>query len=204
MTNSTLTPLRSQCIERAGSELSVRDLDIIARLHMEYLQDSLFSTLGYRVTRCLYGFMARSRLELFVISYDTDSEIIGASIVSLEPHTFLLRLLTGSLMILWLMKCIFKIPWKRLRDKQSLRQTNESELMFLYVASKARFTGLGRVMVRLSESIVERYGKFALTVKTEDSPGNHAVGFYTRLNYSRVGYGEKFGKPFLLLRRALS
>ena len=192
-----------ECRLVEGRTLTVAHITALAQLHCDCLPHSLFSRVGLGATRCLYQWMARSTSEIFLLAFDPSGRPCGAAVTSLAPHTLMRRLLLRSPLAFWLALRMHKLPWAGLRDQLPPPQPELPELMFLFVRPQDRQGGTGQKLVELTQSAVAARGKLVLTVMTQDSPDNRALGFYRRLGYEQRGTVRKFGKAFVLFYRQL-
>jgi GNAT superfamily N-acetyltransferase len=180
--------------------LAPRDIDLLARMHLESLPGSLVTRIGPRYARAFYRYIARSEYEE-VILHREGGEIVAACIVSLEPETMSRRLVLHTPLAFHAPFALLRLPVGAIVARTRGDQPRGAEILLIFTIASARSRGLGAQLIERCQKVVRRHGIARVLVKTRDDPGNRAIAFYERAGFKPLGKVEKFGKALLLLTR---
>jgi GNAT superfamily N-acetyltransferase len=194
-----------------GDVLRDGDLDVLARLHVETLPESLVSTLGPRYARAFYRYISSSSDEVvFMERCGSDGvDVAGACIVSLHPETLNRRLLRATPLIAMALLAMPRLL-PRLLPKASgaqmpgTTQPAGPEIILIFTMPTLRSRGCGARLLMKAESWLAARGVVRLYVKTRDAEDNRAIGFYRRAGFQPLGSIVNRGKKLLLLDKSLS
>lgn len=189
--------------------LSERDLEQLARMHVESLPDSLVSELGTSYARAFYGYVAVSSKELLLLERDPGENIAGACVVSLEPESLNRRLLLKTPLLYHLVP---KIPRFATLLFRSLLGTQRGdghaplsapELILIFTSGSARGKGLGTKLIRQAEARLRTVGIRSYLVRTAADPANRALGFYRGLGFEPLCIVSRHGQAFQMFTRSV-
>ena len=185
--------------------LDARDVELLARMHVEALPESLVSLIGPSYARAFYRYIADSPDER-VLLHREHGALVAACIVSLRPETLARRLLTRSPLLLHAPRAVRRLPLRAMA--RSARTPGPAhpqpvgpEILLIFTVASARSAGLGARMLARCEADVATTGYQRLLVKTRDVATNRAIPFYERSGFRRIAQVTKFGKRLLLFEK---
>lgn len=178
-------------------------LDSIARLHMSCLPNSLFSILGYSVTKRMYSYLLKSKFELIRVLISDNGNVVGAVVVSFSANSFLLRLLMAPSVLFHIILNSYKIPYSMIFDHTDKKDSNDPELMFIFVDHKYRSLGLGRELMENTHQILGWLGVSKVLVSTENDKKNRAIPFYENIGYQQLDEFISYGRSFIRMAKEL-
>jgi ribosomal protein S18 acetylase RimI-like enzyme len=186
--------------------LGARDIEQLARMHVDALPDSLVSLVGERYARAFYRHAAASPSELIAIER-AGGELCGACLMSLAPATLSRRLLTRTPLALLAPLAIRRLPLRAMArgaaGPPADPQPPGPEILLIFTVPEARSRGLGARLLARCEALLAARGVDRLLVKTRDDPANRALAFYERAGFRRVGSRSVYGKRLVLFEKAL-
>lgn len=192
--------------------LSEIDINVLARMHIATLPESLVSVIGERYALAFYRYLCESRDEALFLDRNgpTGTEVIGACIVSLHPETLNRRLLKHTPLVPMALIALRNLAAKYWQGKHHMAQAEVSceqplgpEIILIFTLPTVRNQGCGARLLLKSELWLAAHGTNKLYVKTRDAPDNRAIAFYQRAGYQRMGPIIKSGKQLVLFDKAL-
>jgi GNAT superfamily N-acetyltransferase len=194
-------------------QLDTPDLERLARLHVESIDDSLPALLGPRYAARLYRFLARSKDEL-LISERVEGRAESACVLSFAPQSLYGRIaratlpwLLGSAAVAVVARPAFR-RWLRgfLADpaRGGEEDPHAPEITYIFTNARLRGSGLGaRLLARVDHQLRKR-GEEHCFVKTLDEPGNRAISFYEDNGFEVIGTRVEGGRRFVEFRRTVA
>jgi ribosomal protein S18 acetylase RimI-like enzyme len=186
--------------------LAARDLERLARMHVEAVPESLVSVIGERYARTFYRYVAASAEELLLTERE-GGEIVAACLASVAPDTLSRRLLVKTPLALLAPFAVRRLPLRAilrgLGSRSAEPRSSGSEILLIFSAAGARSRGLGGRLLARCEALLAARGVATLHVKTRDDPANRALQFYERARFERVASQSKFGKRLALFEKSL-
>ena len=189
--------------------LRERDIELVARMHVESLPESMVSRVGERYARAFYRYLARSPEELVLVDRDERGDLRGACIVSLAPGTLSRRLVYRTPLPFHAALAARRLPLAAMlgglagKRAPSAPQPPGPEILLIFTVPAARSQGLGATLLARCEALLAARGVDQLLVKTRDDPSNRALGFYERASFTRIGSLSTHGKQLALFRKSI-
>jgi GNAT superfamily N-acetyltransferase len=185
-------------------QLSDSELDLLARMHIEALPESLVSLLGVAYARTFYRYVIASNEERLLTCRD-EGQLVGACLLSLAPESLPRRLLTATPFLLYAPRAWRRLPVRALlKGGDAERPTAPGpEILLIFTVDNARGQGIGGKLLAQGEALAKKCGHARMRVKTRDDRRNRAIGFYQRSGYGSRGTIEKFGKKLVVFEKEL-
>ncbi|MDP2809118.1 MAG: GNAT family N-acetyltransferase [Rhodocyclaceae bacterium] len=196
-----------------GNVANKGDIEVLGRLHVEILPESLVSLIGERYARSFYRYVSSSSKELVFLERDgSDADaVVGACVVSLDPGTLNRRLLRATPLIPMALLALPHMPLRSLlggsRDgakAQAPEQPPGPEIILIFTLPSLRSRGCGARLLARAEDWLAQRGVGTLYVKTRDAEDNRAIGFYERAGYRRLAAIVNKGKKLALFDKCVS
>lgn len=191
-----------------GDVLGRRDVEQLARAHVEALPESLVSRVGGRYPQAFYRYLAGSADELILIDRGAPgADLRAACVVSLAPATLSRRLLYRTPLVVHALRAVRRLPLRALlvtsRDGAPPPSLEGPEILLLFAVPEARGHGVGARLLERCEALLVERGFEALWVKTRDDPGNRAIQFYRREGFAPAGSVSRHGKRLARFHKSL-
>ena len=216
-----------------GDVLGRRDVEQIARAHVEALPESLVSRIGGRYPQAFYRYLAGSADELILIDRGAPgADLRAACIVSLAPATLSRRLLYRTPLAFHALRAVRRLPLRALVTSRAAGSPAEApppspqglhrgasgrdgsrpsagrslegpEILLLFAVPEARGHGVGARLLERCEALLVERGFDGLWVKTRDDPGNRAIQFYRREGFAPAGSVSRHGKRLARFHKPL-
>jgi ribosomal protein S18 acetylase RimI-like enzyme len=190
--------------------MDARDLERVARLHVECLPRSLIGALGHGYVRSFYRYVARSEKEIVVIGRRDDGLPVAAAVLSLEPATLNRRLLVKTQLALSMLESLprlfdlFVRPLFQHRGREEANVRSAApQLILIFTSPAERGRGRGSALIREIEEHLRERGIVQYEVRTESEPSNPALEFYRRNGFDPEGTSVRFGTRFQIFTRSL-
>lgn len=189
--------------------LSAADLDTLAGLHVAALPESQVSILGRRYARSFYRYIERSPRELLAVERAENGRILGAAVVSFDPHGLTRRLLLATPVVLWAVLRLHSLLSRQTNRGESgkggdMPWQGAPELLLIFCDEKCRGTGVGTRLIAGIESILARQGVDRYVVKTLNTQDNRALAFYPSRGFGSLGTGMVNGLSFAYFAKNLA
>jgi len=194
-------------------ELSNVDVERIAALHVESIDDSLPTLLGEGFARALYRYLEGSEHELVFVER-VEGRVESVCVVSFEPGSLQGRILRSTLPLLaWnaaiavFTRSAFRaMLWHRALDAFGAdeHEGRAPEITYVFTSRDARGKRLGgRIVERVDAELAAR-GFQRYFVKTIDDPANRAVRFYAENGFEVLGPRVEGGRTFVEFSKSLA
>lgn len=196
-----------------GDVLGRRDVEQLARAHVEALPESLVSRVGGRYPQAFYRYLAGSADELILIDrVAPGGELRAACVVSLAPATLSRRLLSRTPLVVHALLAVRRLPLRALlvTSRAGAGSPGEApppspgpEILLLFAVPQSRGQGVGARLLERCEALLVERGFEGLWVKTRDDPGNRAIDFYRREGFAPAGSVSRHGKRLVRFHKPL-
>jgi len=196
----------------ADAALRLADFGRLARLHRESLPDSPLGRLGLPTLERYYRWAAASPDERLFVMRDA-GEIQAAAVVSLAPQTVLRRFVRyapGTFFAASFGRFVGDGTFRReavayARETAGVNEAAElaPELMQIFVSGDRRGRSLGRALLRDVEASLRDRGISAYYTRTLLDDNEPTRRFYQQAGFEHVRRITFFGRPYVLLRRAV-
>lgn len=162
-----------------------------AALHCRILPNSTISRIGLRYAEAFYNYAAKSKREFVFVAVGCNGELLGSSILSLEPASLGRRLLTQSPLIPALLAnplVGIRLGLDRLTSSQPKPCSAKTpEVISIFVEMNRQGSGIGSQLVRAVERLLVERSIPCYCIRTENSPRNRAIDFYRNLGFRNNG-----------------
>jgi GNAT superfamily N-acetyltransferase len=195
-----------------GKELSERDLQRLAELHVASIEDSIPTLVGVRFAVEFYRFIESSPHEWLLVDR-IGEEIASACVVSDQPETVYARTVRHTWpVLLWCAARAFlvnpdfrRFAWAFLPEKLrgSVEPIPGPEIAYVFTAPEYRSRRLGRHLIERVDVWLGSRGVDLYWVKTIDETANRAISFYERNGFQRAGRRRERGRDFVVFQKAL-
>lgn len=186
--------------------LSEADVDRMAALHVESIDDSLPALLGVAFARRLYRFFEASSRELVVVER-VEGRVASVCVVSFDPASLQSRITRATLGSLvpaaaaaFLAKAAFRAHLRHaVADaiKGSDTALHAPEITYVFTDRQLRGRQLGKRLIERVDRGLAARGFDTYYVKTLDDPDNRAIAFYQANGFARIGSRLEGGRRFV-------
>jgi len=191
--------------------LSGADIECIASLHVQSIDDSLPALLGERYAARFYSFLAASTRERLFVER-LDGRVASVCVVSLAPNSLQARIARGTLSSLMaaafpaLRNAAFRAYLRGLIQDATGKTAEPHpapEITYIFTDPDARGTGLGAKIIQRVDAALREEGYEAYYVKTLDEAENPAIAFYLSNGFARLGIRTEAGRSYVEFRKGL-
>ena len=137
--------------------------------------------------------------------------VVGASVLSFEPHSLDWRLLARTPMLFFALFRFYRLPfgslvretlWHQKKGTEDLEQ-GLPELVLIFVSPTLQGQGLGGRMLEECETLLKARSIGAYTARTADAEGNRGLNFYLTHGFQIAGKALRHGTCHFVLHKDL-
>ncbi|MBI5061115.1 MAG: GNAT family N-acetyltransferase [Candidatus Aenigmarchaeota archaeon] len=164
------------------SRMTLADMDGAVELHIKNLPEGVSFLLGRRALKRMYEILLEDEKN-FAFVYRHDSRMIGVAVSSEDISDIPKKCRRDSRFMLYAAWAVIRKPGILRQLLHSYPSEIKPEMLFLYVDSKNRGSGIGKKLVASTEKEFKRRGirRYKITI----SANNKARTFYEKIGFKR-------------------